>query len=64
MPYLLYLYLFVGGFMSYLIHLYLFAHSGVQDILCCVLFVCLCLVCLMLPVSLDCPLKQIAAGIL
>ena len=38
--------------------LFVFVYSGIQHILCCVfvLFVfVLCLVCLMLPVSLDCP---------
>jgi hypothetical protein len=34
----LYLQLFVGGFMSFLRYLCLFAYSGVQHILCCVLF--------------------------
>jgi len=38
--------------MSYLLYLYLFAHSDLQHILYCVF---LCLVCPMLPVSLDCP---------
>jgi len=48
--------LFVGGLMSCLRYLSLFAYCGVQHILCCVfhLFV-LCLVCPMLPVSMDCP---------
>jgi hypothetical protein len=32
----LYLQLFVGGLMSYLRFLCFFAHSGVQDLLCCV----------------------------
>ena len=49
----LYLQLFVGGFISYLRHLCLFVHSGVQHILCYG-FVCLSLVFLLLPVSLDC----------
>ena len=51
----LYLQLFVGGLMSYLRYLCLFVYSGVQHILC-FCFVCLRLVYLMLPVSLDCPL--------
>ena len=41
--------------MSYLPYLCLFVYSGVQHILC-FCFVCLRLVYLMLPVSLDCPL--------
>jgi hypothetical protein len=51
--------------MSYLRYLWLFTYSGVQHILCCVIAlfffvlcdcsVFLCLVCPMLPVSLDCP---------
>ena len=40
----LYLWLFVGGFMSYLRYLWLLAHSGVQNILCCV-FCCFSLAC-------------------
>jgi hypothetical protein len=48
-----YLQLFVGGLMSYLRYLCLFAHSGVQSIMSCV-FLCLCPVYPMLPVSLDC----------
>jgi hypothetical protein len=40
--------------MSYLRYLCLFSHSGVQHILCCV-FVFVCLVYHVLPVSLDCP---------
>ena len=48
---LLYLQLFVGGFMSNLPNLCLFTNSGVQYILCCVF---LRLVYPMLPVSLDC----------
>jgi hypothetical protein len=61
----LHLQLFVGGLMSYLRYLWLFTYSGVQHILCCVIAlfffvlcdcsVFLCLVCPMLPVSLDCP---------
>jgi hypothetical protein len=39
--------------MSYLRYLCLLVHSCVQHILCCV-FVCLCLVYSMFPVSLDC----------
>ena len=54
--FVLYLQLFVVGLMSYLPYLCLFAHSGVQHILCCVLFrfcfVFLHLVYPMLPVSL------------
>ena len=50
----LYLQLLVGWLMSYLRYLCLFAQSGVQHILCC-LFICLRLVCAMLPVSLNCP---------
>ena len=45
---ILYLQLFVGGFMSYLRYLCLFTYSGVQHILCCVfvLFVfVLCALC-------------------
>jgi hypothetical protein len=38
MSYLRYLCLFVGGLNSYLRYLCLFAYSGVQNILCCVLF--------------------------
>ena len=34
----LYLQLFVGGLMSYLRYLSLFSYSGIQHILCCVLF--------------------------
>ena len=42
--------------MSYLRHMCLFAHSGVQHVLCSAFcFVCLRLVCPILPVSLDCP---------
>jgi hypothetical protein len=41
--------------MSYLRYLCLFAHGGVQHILLCFLFVCLRVVCPMLPVSMDCP---------
>ena len=47
--------------MSYLRYLCLFTHSGVQHIVCsthsvlCVCFVCLRLVCPMLPVSLNGP---------
>ena len=37
----LYLKLFVGGLMSYLCYLCLLAYSGVQHILCCVVFFCL-----------------------
>ena len=48
---LLYLQLFVGGFMSNLHNLCLFTNSGVQYILCCVF---LRLAYPMLPVSLDC----------
>ena len=48
----LYLPLFVGGLMFYLCCLCLFAHSGIQNILCCVF---LRLVYPVLPVSLDCP---------
>jgi hypothetical protein len=46
-------YLIVGGRMSYLRYLCLCACSGIQPILCCV-FVFLCHVYPMLPVSLDC----------
>jgi hypothetical protein len=56
MSYLRHMCLFVGGPMSYLRHMCLFAHSGVQHILCSAFcFVCLRLVCPILPVSLDCP---------
>ena len=42
--------------MFYLRYLCLFANSGDQHILCCMFcFVCLRLVCPILPVSLDCP---------
>jgi hypothetical protein len=42
--------------MSYLRYLCLFVYSGIQHILCCVLFVfVLCFMYSMLPVSLDCP---------
>ena len=52
----LFLQLFVEGRMSYLRDLYLFANSGVQHILVFALFVfVLCLVCPVLPVSLDWP---------
>jgi len=40
--------------MSYLRYLCLFAYSDVQYIFCCVVF-CFVFLCLMLPVSLDCP---------
>ena len=44
------------SYLRYLRYLCLFAYNGVQRILCCVFcFVCLRLVCPMLPVSLDCP---------
>ena len=41
--------------MFYLRYLCLFAHSGVQHMLCCVLFVFFRLVYNMLPVYMDCP---------
>ena len=40
----LYLQLFVAGLISYLRYLCLFAYSGINNILCCVYFVCLRLV--------------------
>ena len=39
--------------MSYICYLCLFTYSGVQDILCCVVFL-VCFSSSMLPVSLDC----------
>jgi hypothetical protein len=58
----LYLQMFVGGLISYQRCLGLYAFSGVQHILCFVfvLFVfVMYLVCLMLPVSLDCTFNKI-----
>ena len=43
--------------MSCLSCLYLFAHGCVQHILWCVFVLFVCLVCPMLPVSLDCPIS-------
>jgi len=52
----LYLQLFVGGRMSYFRYLCLLTNNGAQHILCCIfVFVFLCLVSSVLPVSLDCP---------
>jgi hypothetical protein len=54
--------------MSYLRYLYLFAYSGVQHILCCVLFILfgfvLCLVCPVLLVFLDLPFVDCPFGFL
>jgi hypothetical protein len=46
----------------FLRYLCLFAHSDVQHILCCVFFVLV--LCLVYPVSLDCPFFDCPFGIL
>ena len=57
--------LFVGGLMSYLRYLCLFAYSGIQHILCCVACCArVCLVCLMLPVFMDCLFLIVPSGLM